>query len=526
MGRGGAVASNHPLATFAGYDVLRNGGNAADAAVAVASTLAVVEPYMSGLGGDAFYLVYQAAEREARVINATGTAPGAASAERYAGGIPQSGIRSISVPCALNGWLTLGDTFGTKSLSDLFAAAIGHAEDGFGATWHFCDFVRESFAALAKDPGCARTYMAGGSLPAPGAVIRNPALARTLAAVAAGGREAFYVGEMARTIAAFLREKGGLIDASDLGACRAEIVEPIQTTYRGLTILEAPPNSMGFTLLEELNIAENFDLAGMGYCSADLIHTLVEAKKLAFFDSERYAGDPRFTQIPLERILDKSYARELASPIDPRRAAPGAVVPSLAGDTTYFAVVDGQGNAVSGIQSLGNLFGSGVMDPATGVLFNNRMHTWHLEPDHPNRLQPGKRVRHTMNPPMALKDGVVWGLFGTPGGDTQVQVNLQTLTALVDLGLDPQQAVEMPRWESFQLGTHASWPHTGSDDLTVEDRVPASVIDDLRSRGQNIRVLGALEGPCSAEIILRDPGTGLLMAGSDPRRDGYAIALP
>ena len=321
-----------------------------------------------------------------------------------------------------------------------------------------------------------------------------------------------------------MREGGGLIDAADLNACRPEIQDPIQTAYRDLTILEAPPNSMGFTLLQELNIAEQFDLRAMGCGSADLVHTLVEAKKLAFLDRERYAGDPRFSEPPLSRLLDKTYARGLAAQIDPLHAAESSATPSVGGDTTYFAVVDGSGNAVSGIQSLGNLFGSCVMAGSTGVLLNNRMHTWHLEGGHPNRLEPGKRVRHTMNPPMALHDGEVRALWGTPGGDTQVQVNLQVLTAIVDLGLDPQQAVEIPRWESFQPGTFASWPHTGSDLLTLEDRFAPEVIADLRARGHNVAVLGGLEGPCSAEVILRDPATGLLTAGSDPRRDGYAMA--
>lgn len=525
MGWGGAVAANHPLATLAGYDVLRAGGNAMDAAVAVASTLGVVEPYMSGMGGDAFYLVYEAAEGRAAVINASGPASRQVTAERFAGGIPQAGILSASVPCAVDGWLTLQSRFGTRPLAELMAPAIAHARDGFGATRHCCEFIAETAQKLARDPGCARVFLPSGELPHMGSVICNPDLARTLEAVAHGGRDAFYGGETAREIARFMRAQGGPIDEADLATCRMEIQEPVATLYRGLTILEAPPNSMGFTLLEQLNIVEQFDLAAMGYGSADLIHTLVEAKKLAFFDRERYAGDPRFTDVPLDRLLDKDYARGLAARIDPRHAAPGAVVPSLTGDTTYFAVVDGQGNAVSGIQSLGNLFGSGVMAGATGVLLNNRMHTWHLEPGHPNRLEPGKRVRHTMNPPMALQNGAVRALFGTPGGDTQVQVNLQTLTGLVDVGLDPQQAVEMPRWESFQPGTFASWPHTGADELTAEDRFAPEVIADLRERGHNVRVLGALEGPCSAEVIVRDPETGLLMAGSDPRRDGYAMAF-
>lgn len=525
MGRGGAVASNHPLATLAGFEVLRGGGNAADAAVAVASSLGVVEPYMSGMGGDGFYLFYNAAERRASLINASGPAPQAATVERYAAGIPENGILSASVPCSVDGWLTLQSRFGTRPLSTLLAPAIAYARDGFGATRHFCDFTRQKAGDLARDPGCARVYLPGGELPRLGSIIRNPDLARTLEAVATGGHTAFYGGETARELARFNRDQGGLISEGDLAACRAVIQEPVQTRYRGLTVLEAPPNSMGFTLLQELNIVEHFDLAAMGAGSADLIHTLVEAKKLAFLDREHYAGDPRFTEIPLEHLLDKGYARELAGRIDPRRAAAGALAPSVAGDTTYFAVIDGQGNAVSGIQSLGQLFGACVMAGSTGVLLNDRMHTWHLEPGHPNRLEPGKRVRHTMNPPMALQDGEVRALFGTPGGDAQVQINLQTFTAMVDLGLDPQQAVELPRWESFQDGTHTSWPHSHADELTVEDRLPAEVIDELRARGHNVRVLGPLAGPCSAEIILRDPATGLLLAGSDPRRDGYAMAF-
>jgi gamma-glutamyltranspeptidase len=524
MGRGGAVASNHPLATLAGFDVLRAGGNAADAAVAVASTLAVVEPYMSGVGADGFYLFYDAHERRGTVVNASGPAARAATAERYAAGMPASGILSASVPCAVDGWLMLRERFGTRPLPELLAAAIAHARDGFGATRHFCDFAGQQATLLRRDRGCAQTYLPGGELPRLGAIIRNPALARTLDALAQGGRDAFYGGETAAALARFNREQGGLIGEADLADCRAELQAPIATSYRGLTVLEAPPNSMGFTLLQELNIVESFELGSMGICSADLIHTLVEAKKLAFLDRERYAGDPRFGEVPLDHLLDKAYARELATRIDPRRASTSALVPSIVGDTTYFAVVDGQGNAVSGIQSLGSLFGACVMEPATGVLFNNRMTTWHLEPGHPNRLEPGKRVRHTMNPPLALENGEVRALFGTPGGDAQVQINLQTFTAMVDLGLDPQQAVEMPRWESFQDGLHTAWPHSHADELTIEDRLPADVIDDLRARGHNVRLLGPLAGPCSAETILRDPSSGLLLAGSDPRRDGYAMA--
>jgi gamma-glutamyltranspeptidase/glutathione hydrolase len=273
----------------------------------------------------------------------------------------------------------------------------------------------------------------------------------------------------------------------------------------------------------ELNIVERFDLAAKGFLSADAVHTLVEAKKLAFQERERHSGDPRHLHAPFERLLAKDYAAGLAGRIHPHRTLAPMPQPSVAGDTTFFAVVDAAGNAVSAIQSLGGIFGSCVMDPSTGILLNNRMTWWHLEPGHPNVLAPGKTVRHTMNTPMAIADGAVRWVFGTPGGDSQVQINLQTFTAMVDFGLDPQQAVEAPRWDSFQPGTGSVFPHLDADELTMEDRFPRHVIDELRARGHRVSVLGPLDGPCSAEVIVRDP-TGLLMCGSDPRRDGWAAA--
>ena len=525
MGRGGAVVSNHPLATQAGSDVLRRGGNAADAAVAVGAAIGVVEPHMSGAGGDGFFLVYDAAARAATVIHGCGQAPTAATPERYAGGIPHTGILSASVPGLAGGWEALRARFGIRPAAELFAPAIAYARDGFPATRRFCHFAGRQAAELARDPACARAYLPGGALPTLGTTIRNPALARTLATLASDGAAALYGGDSGRTLAAFVERAGGLISAADLAACHAEEKPPISTTYRGLTVLEAGPTSMGFTLLQELNIVERFDLAGMGFLSADAVHTLVEAKKVAFVDRERHGGDPRYVHAPLDELLSKEYAWELAARIDPRRASRPAIrQPAVAGDTTYFAVVDGAGNAVSGIQSLGGFFGACVMDPETGILLNNRMTWWHLEPDHPNVLAPGKRVRQTMNPPLALQDGIVRYVWGTPGGDDQVQVNLQNFTAMVDFGLDPQQAVEAPRWASVQPGTASVYPHTGADELALEDRFPPAVIEELRARGHTVRVLGPLDGPCSAEVIVRDP-SGLLLCGSDPRRDGWAAAF-
>lgn len=524
MGRQGAVASNHPLATQAGLDVLRAGGNAADAAVAVGTTLAVVEPHMSGVGGDGFFLVWDAAAREATVIHAAGHAPRQATLEEYSAGIPHTGLRSASVPGLAGGWEALRARFGTRRAPELFAAAIYHAHAGFPATRRFCHFVARQAAALARDPACAIAFLPGGTLPSLGTTIRQPALARTLEALADGGAGVLYGGEIGRELAAFVTRGNGLITAEDLAACRTREAPPLTTSYRGLTVLNAGPPSMGWALLLELNIVEQFDLAARGFLSADTIHLLVEAKKLAFLERERYSGDPRYVTAPFSTLLSREHARALAARIHMGRAMPVVAPASVGGDTTYFAVVDGAGNAVSAIQSLGGFFGACAMDPATGILLNNRMTWWHLDPAHPNALAPGKVVRHTMNTPMALFDGQVRWVFGTPGGDSQVQVNLQVFTAMVDFGLDPQQAVEAPRWDSFQPGTGSVYPHQDADELTMEDRFPHAVFDDLRARGHQVSVLGPLDGPCSAAVIARDP-TGLLLCGSDPRRDGWAAAF-
>jgi len=526
MGRRGAVASNHPLATQAGLLALQAGGNAVDAALAVASTLSVVEPFMSGLGGDGFYHVYMRATSEAVVFNGTGPAPRAANPERYAIGIPIVGPLSVSTPGSVGGLGAMHARYGQRPWASLFEAAITYARGGFGATAAYRRFSGDQATSLTADPRSARTFLRDGQPPPLGTPIVQSDLARTLEALAAEGAESFYRGGLATTLARGCREVGALVTTEDLAEFSPEAQPPIEVTYRGYTVREAPPNSMGWVLLQELNLVERFDLAAMGALSADLVHTLVEAKKLAFADRERYSADPRFFAAPLEELLGKAYAARRAAAIHPRRAAARMAPAGLQahGDTTYFCVVDGEGNAVSGIQSLNNAFGSGVTAGETGVLLNNRMPPWHLEPGHPNRLVPGKRVRHTMNPPMVFKDGELWCVFGTPGGDYQVQVNLQVLTSLIDFGFDPQQAAEAPRWSSTQPGQEANYPHDCADALNLEARFASEVRAELAARGHRVILLGDLEGPGSVEIIRRDPSTGMLMAGSDPRRDGWALA--
>lgn len=524
IGARGAVAANHPLAAQAGLLALRGGGNAVDAAVATAMTLAVVEPMMSGLGGDGFYHVYDGATGRAVVFNGTGPAPVAATPDRYAGGIPRIGPLSVSVPGSVAGLGMMHKRYGRLPWPNLFAEAIAFAREGFGATRAYSHFAEEYRATLQADPRSAVIFLTGGEPPPLGAVIVQPELARTLEEIASDGADAFYRGRLARRLAAGLETAGSLISAADLEAFEAEEQEPISIDYRGFTVLEAPPNSTGFVFLEELKILEQFDLAGLGLLSADAVHLLVEAKKLAFADRERWGADPRSVEAPLAQLLSADHAARQAARIDLRRAAPAGPMALAAGDTTYFCTADGDGNAVSGVQSINSGFGSGVMAGDTGVLLNNRMSYWHLEPGHPNRLQPGRRVRHTMNPPLVLKNGALWCVFGTPGADNQVQINLQVLTAMIDFGLDPQQAAEMPRWTSNVPGQYANWPHDGEDALTIERRFPESVRAELARRGHPVKTVGDLEGPCSVEIIRRDAATGMLLAGSDPRRDGWALA--
>ena len=530
IGQRGAVAANHPLATQAGLMALRAGGNAVDAAVATALALAVVEPMMSGLGGDAFYHVFDAKSGRfdaksgrAVVFNGSGPAPRVATPERYAAGIPRTGPLSVSVPGMLGGLGMMHHESGTLPWPELCAEAIRLARDGFGATPHYRHFAGNHLACLRADRRSAALFLRDGEAPRVGTPIVQPELARTLEVIAADGAECFYRGPLARQLAEALAECGTLVTEADLAEFQAERQEPLAVDYRGLSILEAPPNSTGFVLLQELKIAEHFNLAAMGLGSADAVHVMVEAKKLALADRERWGADPRTLQPPFAELLSDAYCARLAARIDMQHAAPTRSIAEAAGDTTYFCTADGEGNAVSGIQSINSGWGSGVTAGDTGILLNNRMAYWHLDAGHPNYLRPGRRVRHTMNPPLALKDGKLWGVFGTPGADNQVQINFQIATAMIDFGLDPQQAAEMPRWTSNVPGQYANYPHDGPDVLTMERRFPEEVRRELARRGHPVDTVGDLEGPCSVEIIRRD-ADGMLLAGSDPRRDGWALA--
>ena len=376
--------------------------------------------------------------------------------------------------------------------------------------------------ARSRDERSRVIFLHDGEIPELAALILQPDLARTLEEISADGAESFYRGRLARRLATRMAEVGAMIGADDLAGCTAAEDAPISISYRHHTITQTPLNSTGFVFSQMMKIVERFNLADM---DADArVHVMVEAKKLAFLDRERHGADPRHYAAPLEEILSDAYIDTLVARIDPDRAASLPIAaPELATDTTYFCVVDAAGNAVSGIQSINGAFGSGVTAGDTGILLNNRMAYWHLADGHANRLQPGKRVRHTMNAPMIFKDGKLWGVAGTPGADNQVQINVQVVTAMIDDGMDPQMAVELPRWTSSQQGQGANWPHDGDAALTIEHGFGAPVMAALERRGHKLKHVGPLEGPCSVQAI-RVAENGVRMAGSDPRRDGWAGA--
>ena len=521
------VTSGHALASQAGIRTLMGGGNAVDAAIATAAALGVVEPAGSGVGGDGFILIYWAETGEVSAVNATGPAPAAATRERYLqdGGIPMKGIRSVSAPGLVDGWLLAHERYGDLPLEEVFRPAISLCEDGFPVSHLLAGAMQGERERFASDPYTRAIYTNDGAPIAAGGILCNANLGETLRRIAQDGRRSFYEGEIAREIAAFSRARDGLLTEEDLGNYHAHWAEPIHVNYRGYEVYEMPPNSSGHILLQELNIVELFDLQRSGCNTAETIHLMVEAKKLAFADREKFMADPEWVDIPLAGMLSKEDAAEQAERIDKGRAAYDvpAGAPEAHEDTTCFCTADRAGNLVCILQSIQSGFGSSLIAGETGILLNNRMTYWHLEEGHPNCLMPGKRVRHTMNPVIITKDGRPVLTCGTPGADTQVQTNLQLVTHMLDFGMTPQEAVSAPRWRSLQNPMESTIPHVCSNNLQLEDRLPAEVQQELARRGHELEIVGDWGGPGSAQAIRVHPESGALIGGSDPRRDGYAV---
>ena len=508
----GMVAADHPLAGGVGIQVLREGGSAVDAALAAAAVMTVVQPQYSQLGGDLFLLSFDAAGGRVRAINASGAAPVAATAERYRaeGGIPGRGPRSVAGPGVVAGWGLAHERWGRLPWRRLFDAAVAYASDGFPVSVRLAGMMDANADLLRQNPAAAMQYLREGAPYQPGQMLRQPNVAGTLRAVAEGGPRAFYEGETARRIARAFAEAGGLLTESDLAATRAEELDPPATTYRGFTVYEQPPVSQGFIVLEALNMLEGCDLMSMSAPSR--IHMTAESLKLAFEDRFAHLGDPRVVDVPLALLTSKEHAARRAALIDINHArpfTPPATFP-LPGDTTYLCAVDAEGNAVSLIQSVFAGFGSGFVAGDTGVLFNNRLTGFTLEPGHPNALAPGKRTAHTLNTYLATRNGRAAIVGGTPGADRQVQTNVQVLTGLIDLGLDAQAALDARRWS---IGRDVT--------LELEEGFPEDVRAELTARGHELTSLGPWAPPAGrAQLIVVDPESGARMGASDLRGEG------
>ena len=529
MSKNGMVASGHVLASQAGIQTMMAGGNAVDAAIATAAAIGVVEPAGSGPGGDGFILIYWAETGEVAAVNATGPAPGAATRETYLkdGGIPMKGIRSVSIPGLIDGWLLAHEKYGTLKLEEVFAPAISLCEEGFPVSHRLAGGLRRENERFAAEPDSRAIFTNNGEPIPSGELLSNPNLGKTFRKIAKDGRDIFYEGDIAKTIGEFSQAYDGLLTTEDLANFHAHWDDPIQINYRGYDVYEMPPNSSGHILLQELNVVELFDLQALGCNSAESVHLMVEAKKLAFADREKYMADPNWIDVPIEGLLSKSYAMEQAGRIDLEKASVdvSAGFPESHEDTTCFCAADRAGNLVCILQSIQSGFGSGLVAGDTGILLNNRMTYWHLEEDHPNCLIPGKRVRHTMNPVIVTKEGKPVLTCGTPGADTQVQTNLQLVTHMLDFGMTPQEAVSAPRWRSLQNPMESTIPHTCSNHLQLETRFPTDVREQLAERGHEIQSVGDWGGPGSAQAIMVHPESGALIGGSDPRTDGYAVSF-
>ncbi len=527
FGRGGMVAASQPLAVAAGLAILSGGGNAADAAVAVAAALNVTEPTSTGIGGDMFALFFEASSKQVTALNGSGRAPQGLSLTRLKkegfSELPPYHAHTITVPGACAGWCNLIEQHGTRSLREILAPAIQLAEAGFPVAPMTSYFWERGAQRQLKAAANGAEMTIDGRGPRPGEIFKNPGLARTLKKVAEGGKRAFYQGEIAEAIVEVIKQSGGCMTTADLADHTSSWDTPISVTYRGHRVFECPPNGQGLTALIALNLLEGFDLARLDPISADRLHLQIEALRLAFLDSRWYVADPTISSIPLEQLLSKAYSDERRKLIDPHQANldQRLGVPVSSSDTVYFAVADAFGNACSFINSNYMGFGTGIVPKGWGFTLQNRGHNFDMDPKHPNALAPGKRPYHTIIPAMATReaDGSLFATFGVMGGFMQPQGHVQVFTAMVDSGLDPQAALDLRR---FCIGDG-----TANGEIALEDGIPESVRVDLAARGHRIGHVSGWERSLfgRGQIILRDPDTGVLTGGSDPRADGYAAGL-
>ena len=526
IARHGMAATSQPLVTQIALDVLKAGGNAVDAAIAANAAQGLMEPVGNGIGGDLFAIVWDAESQALYGLNASGRSPRSLSLQWFADQgyetIPSYGPLPVSVPGCVDGWFELHARFGSRPMAELLDPAIRYAREGFPVTELIAYYWDRSVPRLSQFPGFTKQFTVDGRAPRKGEIWRNPFLANTLARIVGGGRDAFYEGAVAKTIADYVQAQGGFLSEADLAAHTSEWVEPVSTDYRGYRVWELPPNTQGVAALQMLNILEGFDLAAAGFGSPDHLHWFTEAKKLAFEDRARYYTDPDFADIPLERLLSKSYAAEQRARIDKGKAATAYPDPASlqSGDTIYLTVADEAGNMVSLIQSNYRGMGSGMTPPGLGFILQNRGELFALDPTHANRFEPGKRPFHTIIPAFITHDGAPWVSFGLMGGAMQPQGHVQIVTNLIDFGMNLQEAGDAPR--IYHEGSSSPTGPVMSDggQLYLESGFDYSTVRALMGRGHRI---GSARGPYGGyQAILRDPESGVYFGASESRKDGQA----
>jgi len=509
------VASSQSLATLAGVEILMNGGNAIDAAIATAAVLGVVEPSSIGIGSDAFCLFYSAKDKAIKALDASGRSPYAVSLDfcRKSGfkEMPQRGIHSVTVPGAVHGWSTLLGSHGTMKLSEVLQAAIRHADEGFPVAELTAEQWKESEARLKADAGGAINYLIDGRAPRAGEIFRNPRMAATLKRIAVQGAACYYQGEIAEKLVRCSKRLGGGFTLKDFADHGSDWVEPITANYRGYDVYEMPPTTQGFVVLEMLKILEGFDLTAMGVHSAAALHAMIEAKKLAFADRDRQLADRDFMRVDVRDLFNADRAERSRQLICMNQAA--GEYPHVPGgtDTEYVAAADRDGNLVSFIQSNFMGFGSGVVEPETGIILQNRGHLFSLEENHPNCIGPHKRCAHTLAPGMIFKDSKPYAALGLKGGHVQPQVQVQLISNLIDHAMTPQQAISAARFN-----------HIEGLKVGLEPEIGQTVKDELACRGHQV-VGGNPESFGGAHMILIDPKSGAFVGGSDPRKGGCAL---
>ncbi|MAX42020.1 MAG: gamma-glutamyltransferase [Alteromonadaceae bacterium] len=520
----GMAATSQPLATQVALDILKQGGSAVDAAIAANAMLGLVEPTGCGIGGDLFAIVWDAETKQLHGLNASGRSPAALKAEYFTEQglttIPSFGPLPVSVPGAVDGWFSLHEKFGRLPMTSILSPAIEYARRGYPVSEVVAYYWQMNVDRIGEYEGFADVFMPNGKAPTTGQIFKNPSLAATYEKIATGGRDAFYKGDIARVIGAYMKEQGGFLSYEDLAAHTSEWVEPVSTNYRGYDVWELPTNGQGIAALQILNILEQYDIEGMGFGSADYIHTFVEAKKLAFEDRAKYYADPAFNDIPVDALISKDYAQKRRALINPNKAAKRYDAGVVEGDTIYLTVADKDGNMVSLIQSNYRGMGSGMTPPELGFILQNRGELFTLAPNHFNTYEPKKRPFHTIIPAMVTRNNKPWLSFGVMGGATQPQMHAQIVVNLIDFGMNLQEAGDAPRFIHVGSSSPTGALMKDGGELSMETGFATEVRRTLYERGHQLSDKLGIYGGYQA--ILYDADKQVYFGASESRKDGQA----